>query len=123
MASLLCLLAKIVIRPFRSSAFISLSCGKKKKKKKKKKNMSDRLSDMSGDTDLLTVDLVSVIPETPSVCDSPSWADATPAAPAVSPDLFSQSPSLNIPLPKVLADLMSSGASFDPVPAERWSTV
>ena len=71
---------------------------------------------MSVDTDLLTDDLISVVPETP-VCGSPSWADA------VTPELFSQSLSLDIPLRNVLANLMSSGARFDPVPALPWSTI
>ena len=83
--------------------------------------MSDRLSNMSGDTELLTDD-ISVIPETPDeAITSPFWADSVPEnqVPAVSPELFSQSP---VPLPNVLGDLMSSGVQFDLVPVERWST-
>ena len=102
----------------RSSAFIPPTCGKAKKI-----DMSDRLSNMSGDTELLNDD-VSIVPETPLQGDSPSWADAVDAVPddqsAVSPELFS--PSV-VPLPHVLADLMSSGVRFDPVPVERWSRV
>ena len=84
------------------------------------------MSNMSGDTELLTDDsVISVVPETPvGAAASPLWADSVPedVPSAVSPELFSQSLGCDILLPNVLADLMSSGVCFDPVPAERWSS-
>ena len=108
---------RLSLAPFRSSNFIPPTCGRK---------MSDRLSNMSGDTELLIDDFTSVVPETTSVIGScPSWADAVPDAqvPPVPPELFSPSPGSNIPLTHVLAELMSSGAHFHPSPSGRWSTV
>ena len=67
--------------------------------------MSDRLSNMSGNTELLiddSVSVVSVVPETPvDAMASPSWADSVPddPAPAVSPELFPKSLGCDIPLP------------------------
>ena len=83
--------------------------------------MSDRLSNVSGDTELLNDDDISVVLETPSqVIDYPSWADHLPEdeAPLDSPELFLPS---SLPLPIVLADLMSSGVCFESLPVERWS--